>query len=111
MSVIIQSEQQFKAYVREHTGILFYFGTNSCSVGEALEPKIRRLLDQKYPKLDFSFIDMNMAPELCASCQVFVEPTVLLYLEGKEFLRKSRHIGLSELDMAISRIYKLAFED
>ncbi len=74
-------------------------------------PKIRKLLDQKYPKLDFSFIDMNIAPELCASCQVFVEPTVLLYLEGKEFLRKSRHIGLSELDMAISRIYKLAFED
>ena len=111
MSVILTSEQEFKEYIREHSGVLFYFGTNSCSVGEALEPKVRDLISRKYPKLVFYFIDMNIAPELCAHCQVFVEPTILLYLEGKEFLRKSRHIGLSELDMAINRIYNLAFED
>ena len=91
-------------------GILFYFGTNSCSVGEALEPKVRNLINKKYPKINFCFIDMNLSQELSASKQVFVEPTILLYLDGKEFLRKSRHIGLVELDMAIERIYPLAFE-
>ena len=111
MGVKLISEEQFKKYATEQKGVLFYFATDSCSVGEALEPKVRQLINNKYPKLIFNFIDMNIAPELCAYCQVFTEPTILLYAEGKEFLRKSRHIGLSELDMAISRIYKLAFED
>lgn len=109
MSKILRTKEQFDQCIKENAGILFYFTTDSCSVGEAFEPKVRNLLSQKYPKLEFNFIDMNMAPELCAYCHVFAEPTILLYLEGKEFLRKSRHIGLSELDMAITRIYNLAF--
>jgi thiol-disulfide isomerase/thioredoxin len=107
---MIQSELDFNEYITAHTGVLFYFATTSCSVGEALEPKVRALLKENFPKLMFRFIDMNQAPELSAAHQVFVEPTILLYVEGKEFLRRSRHIGLSELDMAISRIYDLAFE-
>ncbi len=107
---IIQSEVDFKELIRTHKGVLFYFATISCSVGEALEPKVQKLLKEKYPKLVYCSIDMNMAAELSATHQVFVEPTILLFVEGKEYLRKSRHIGLGELDMAISRIYDLAFE-
>ena len=107
---MIQSELDFNEYITAHAGVHFYFATTSCSVGEALEPKVRALLKENFPKLMFRFIDMNQAPELSAAHQVFVEPTILLYVEGKEFLRRSRHIGLSELDMAISRIYDLAFE-
>ena len=107
---IIQSEVDFNSHIATHKGVLFYFATTSCSVGEALEPKVQKLLHQKYPKLDYCSIDMNLAAELSAAHQVFVEPTILLFVEGKEYLRKSRHIGLGELDMAISRIYDLAFE-
>lgn len=107
---IIQSEVDFKELIRTHKGVLFYFATTSCSVGEALEPKVQKLLKEKYPKLDYCSVDMNAAVELSAAHQVFVEPTILLFVEGKEYLRKSRHIGLGELDMAISRIYDLAFE-
>ncbi len=108
---MIESEVDFKKQITDHKGVLFYFATESCSVGEALEPKVRNLLTQKYPKLIFSSIDMNSAAVLSAGLQVFVEPTILLYVEGKEFIRKSRHIGLTDLDMAISRIYELAFEE
>jgi len=108
---MIRSEIDFNEQISTHAGVLFYFATASCSVGEALEPKVRTLLIKKYPKIVFSLIDMSQAPELSAAHQVFVEPTILLYVEGKEFLRKSRHIGLAELDMSISRIYQLAFEE
>ena len=106
----IQSTVDFNDAIKTHTGVLFYFATISCSVGEALEPKVKKLLNEKYPKLMYCAIDMNMAAELSAAHQVFVEPTILLYVEGKEFLRKSRHIGLLDLDIAIGRIYELAFE-
>ena len=107
----IHSEADFVEHINTNQGVLFYFATTSCTVGEALEPKVQKLLEEKYPKLVYCPIDMNRAAELSASHQVFVEPTILLFIEGKEFLRKSRHIGLQDLDMSINRIYELAFEE
>ena len=101
----------FEKQIKQHRGVLLYFATNSCSVGVALEPKVRNLLQTKYPKLVFTFVDMNEVPEFSAAHQVFAEPTILLFLDGKEFLRKSRHIGVNELELAIERIYQLAFEE
>ena len=106
----VHTQADFIEYVNTNQGVLFYFATTSCAVGEALEPKVRKLLAEKYPKLVYCPIDMNLAAELSATHQVFVEPTLLLFIQGKEFLRKSRHIGLQDLDMSINRIYTLAFE-
>jgi len=108
---MVPLKNDLEQLIVESRGVVLYFATNSCSVGEALEPKVRSLLDEKFPKLVFNFIDMNAAPEFSAKHQVFVEPTILLFIDGKEFLRKSRHIGISELEMAIERLYPLAFED
>ena len=106
-----RSKDFFEKQIKENRGVLMYFATNSCSVGEALEPKVRNLLHIKFPKLVFTFVDMNEVPEFIADHQVFAEPTILLFLDGKEYLRKSRHIGVNELELAIERNYHLAFEE
>lgn len=105
-----QTKDDFKKFIKENRGVLFYIATQSCSVGEALEPKVKNLLSEKYPKLVYRFMDMNQSPELLASLQVFTEPTILLFVEEKEFLRKSRHIAIQDLDRSIERLYELAFE-
>ncbi len=107
---MIRSENDFKNIIAEKRGVLLYFASNSCSVGEALEPKVKSLLIEKFPKLIFCFVDMNGVPEFSAKHQVFVEPTILLFIDGKEFLRKSKHVGIGELSLAIERLYSLAFE-
>ncbi|MGI9531724.1 thioredoxin family protein [Lutimonas sp.] len=104
-------EINYEKIIEENRGVLLYFATNSCSVGEALEPKVRTLMSAKFPKIVFHFVDMNLLPEFSASKEVFVEPTVLVFIDGKEYLRKSRHIGVGELDAAIERLYALAFEE
>lgn len=108
---MVPLENDLEQLIVGSRGVVLYFATNSCSVGEALEPKVKALLNEKFPKLVFNFIDMNASPEFSAKHQVFVEPTILLFIDGKEFLRKSRHIGVGELEMAIERLYPLAFED
>ena len=55
----ISSEEAFTSALQSSRGLLCYFSTLSCSVGEALEPKVRDLLRQDFPKLDFAWIDMN----------------------------------------------------
>jgi len=108
---MVPLKNDLEQLIVENRGVVLYFATNSCSVGEALEPKVRSLLNEKFPRLVFNFIDMNAAPEFSAKHQVFVEPTILLFIDGKEFLRKSRHIGMGELEMAMERLYPLAFEE
>lgn len=107
----ITSDKAFKAALDSRRGLLCYFSTLSCSVGEALEPKVRDMLTAHFPKIDFAWIDMNALPETAAGQQVFVEPTILFFVDGKEYLRKSRNIHLSDLQQGLARIYELAFTD
>jgi len=106
----VNNKEDFSNLISDRRGVLFYFSTLSCSVGEALEPKVQYLLSEKYPKIFFCSIDMNASPEICGLHQVFVEPTILLFLEGKEALRMSRNIGMIQLENSLSRLYELAFE-
>lgn len=108
--VTVINKEDFTNLISENRGVLFYFSTISCSVGEAIEPKVQRLLSEKYPHLIYCSIDMNASPEVSALHQVFVESTILLFLEGKEALRMSRNIGMIPLENSLSRLYQLAFE-
>lgn len=90
--------------------VLYYFSTTSCNVGEAFEPKVIKLLDENFPKIKFYKIDINFSPEVAANYNAFVEPTIIVFFEGKETIRKSRNIGIYELEDAIKRPYQLIFE-
>ncbi len=107
----IHSVTDVTTALNKYPAVLFYFSTLNCSVGEALEPKVRDLISREYPKIQFIWIDMNAAPEVLGAHQVFVEPTILLFVEGKEYLRRSRNIHLAELQGSLQRIYDLAFSD
>ncbi len=106
----INSLEQLENILRETTAVLIYFATKSCNVGEALEPKVQDLLNTDFPKMNFYKVDMNFSPEIAAKYSAFTEPTILVFFEGKETIRKSRNIGIYELHSAILRPYKLIFE-
>ncbi len=106
----INSLENLENIIQETNAVLVYFSTISCNVGEALEPKVHQLLKTDFPKMDFYKIDMNFSPEIAAKHSAFVEPTILVFFEGKETIRKSRNIGIHELQSAIMRPYKLIFE-
>ena len=107
---IINSLEHLEKILQETTAVLVYFSTNSCNVGEALEPKVHELLYTDFQKMTFYKIDMNFSPEIAAKYSAFVEPTIVVFFEGKETIRKSRNIGIHELQSAILRPYKLIFE-
>ncbi len=105
----VNSLEDLENILQKSTAVLLYFSTNSCNVGEALEPKVLHLLNTDFPKIAFYKVDMNFSPEIAAKYSAFVEPTILVFFEGKETFRKSRNIGLHELQTAILRPYKLIF--
>ena len=55
-------------------------------------------------------IDISQTPDISAYYSVFTVPTVLIFFEGREFLRKSRNMSVAEITDAIRRPYNLMVE-
>jgi len=100
---------EFNKALNENEAMLVYFNSNSCNVGEAIAPKVMNLIEEKFSKIQFYFVDREMSPEIAAQHSVFVEPTILVFFAGKETIRKSRHFSIDELEMSIERPYSIIF--
>ncbi len=106
----INNMEEFEQVLATTDAFIVYFNSSSCNVGEALAPKVMQLIEEKYPKVKFYYVDRELSPDVAAHYSVFVEPTILLFFAGKETLRKSRHFGMEELEAAIERPYRILFE-
>ena len=87
-----------------------YFKGERCSVCSVLEPKIKALLESEFPKFTFISVPESEAQnELSAQLRVFNVPTLVLFLEGKEFLRTGKNTSIIELAQQIERPYNICF--
>jgi len=102
--------EEFNTALRELDAFVVYFNSSSCNLGESLAPKVMNLIEGKYPKIKFFYVDRELSPEIAAQQSVFVEPTILGFFVGKETLRKSRHFSMGELEAVIARPYSLLFD-
>ena len=102
--------EEIQTIISDEMAILVYFNTQSCSVGEAFLPKVDGLIKKYFPKIKIFTVDLNISSEISAYYNAFVEPTILVFFDGKETIRKSRNFGMYELEDAIKRPYQLIFE-
>jgi thioredoxin 1 len=88
-------------------GILLYFSTPQCNVCKVLRPKLIALFEEHYPEISHYYIDITEAPEISGQYGVFAVPTILVFLDGKEFIRKSRNFSPAELIEEVRRPWEL----
>lgn len=89
--------------------MLAYFSTETCNVCKVLKPKVAELIQASFPEIKLVYIQTDKLPEVAAQNQVFAVPTLLVYFEGREYIRKSRNIGIGELEREIDRPYSMIF--
>ena len=89
--------------------VLVYLSTAECRVCAVLKPKVTDMLARNFPEISAVSVDASKSPELTAQLRVFAAPTILVFFEGKEYLRKSRSFGLEELKDQINRPYQMMF--
>lgn len=105
----IQDNIDFEQLKQEKAALVCYFSTTECSVCHVLKPKVIDLVKENFPEMDFVYIESNKFPEVAAQNNVFSAPTIVVFFEGKEYIRKSRNIGINELKPEIERIYSKMF--
>jgi thioredoxin 1 len=105
----IRSFEEFLKLKGEEPALLAYFSTEACNVCKVLKPKVADLIQTEFPKIKPVYIKSDVLPDVAAQNQVFAAPTILVFFEGREYIRKSRNIGIGELQREIERPYSMMF--
>ncbi|MFA8433667.1 MAG: thioredoxin family protein [Marinifilaceae bacterium] len=93
----------------EQSSFYIYFSTPNCGVCTVLKPKLMEMLTKEYPQLKSYTVDTAKTPEIAAQLGIYTNPSLLVFLEGQEILKRSRSIGVEEVRLALQRPYSLAF--
>lgn len=105
----ICSLEEFIETVENNQAVLAYFSTDSCSVCHVLRPKVEQMIARDFPQIKLIYIPSDLLPEVAAQNRVFTAPTVLVFFQGRETIRKSRAFGIEELKAEIQRPYSFIF--
>jgi len=100
---------EINAIIENDEAALFYFSSSTCSVCKVLKPKVAELIQKNFPKINLYYVNIEKAPIISGQFRIFSIPTILVFIDRKEYLRKSRNIGLSELESEIERPYGMMF--
>lgn len=93
--------------IASEKAVALFFSTTNCSVCTFLNPKIKGLIETDFPTIKFHAINLTEQPEFSSVFSVFTAPTLLVFFEGKEYIRKSQNMGIQEVRESIERIYRL----
>ena len=107
---LVDSLGSLQEIIDSEVACLLYFSSPSCSVCHVLRPKIMQKVDEQFPKIKTLHVDLSLTPEIGAQFQVLAAPTVILFLEGKEFIRKYRTMSVDGLMQEIQRPYTMLME-
>ena len=96
--------------IKDEVGVLLYFSGEHCNVCHALRPKVKVLFEEEFPKLKQIFLDAEEYREISAHYQVLSLPTMIVFLDGREFAREGRTVSLHQLAGKLKRPYGMMSE-
>lgn len=95
--------------IESELAVAVYFSAPNCGVCLALKPKVEMLFSKRFPLIKFVHIQVDKSPVIVGAYRVFSAPTLLVFFDGKESLRKVRLMGIEELRKKIERPYHFLF--
>ena len=94
--------EKIKEIIEQEEIVLAYFTTTNCNLCKDLFPKIESMLED-YPKIMGIKAESDIDQRIVGDYKVFMVPTVILFIQGKETIRLSRNISIPELKSKIDR--------
>lgn len=99
--------EELQAGIREEVGVLLYFSGEHCNVCHALRPKFRELFDTEFAQLKQIYLDAQENSEISSHYSVLSLPTMIVFLDGREFIREGRSVSLHKMTEQLKRPYKM----
>ena len=103
----MQTIEDINKIIEENLAVMVYFSAPTCNVCHALKPKLLEALDKNFKEFEVISVDISLTEDIAPHFNVYAIPTVLIFLDSKEFLRKSRHMSVDEVIKEIKRPYDI----
>ena len=103
----MQTIENINKTIQDNIAVMVYFSAPTCNVCHALKPKLLAELEKNFPAFVVESVDISVEEDIAPHFGVYAIPTVLIFLDGKEFVRKSRHMSVHELLDEIRRPYEI----
>lgn len=92
-------------FIANNTLAFLYISKTNCSVCHGLLPQVKQLMEN-YPKIKTAHINTDDIPEIAGKFSIFTVPVLLLFVEGKEYIREARIVHRDLFKEKIDNIYK-----
>ena len=102
--------EELQTTIRNEVGVLLYFSGENCNVCHALRPKFKEVFDKEFSQLKQIYLDAHENAEISAYFQVFSIPTMIVFMDGREFAREGRSVSLHQLTEKLKRPYMMMTE-
>ncbi len=99
--------EQLEAVIKEEVGVLLYFSGEKCNVCHALRPKFKETFEKEFPQLKQIYLDAHENADISAHFQVFSVPTMIVFMDGREFAREGRTVSLHQMSQKLKRPYDM----
>lgn len=105
----IKSIEHIETFITENRLAFLYFSRPNCSVCHGLLPQVQQLMNS-YPQINTAHINVEEVQEVAGRFSIFTIPVLLLFVDGKEYIREARIVHLDLLEEKIRRIYENVLE-
>lgn len=102
---------QLQNAIANDEALIAYFYSDHCAPCVSLRPKIKEMIEKHYPKMELYFINSEKHPEITSEFGIFSNPTLLVFFDRKEYLRKSKYVSIPEMRDGIDRLYDMMFSE
>ena len=99
---IIETLTEYKTLKEQEKFSLFLFGSQACAPCKALKEKIT-VWSGTHPQVFTGYISIDNNISLAAQENILGAPAILVFVEGKEAIRKIGYFSLEEVFTALDR--------
>ncbi|GIN93410.1 thioredoxin-like protein YdfQ [Siminovitchia terrae] len=99
----VHSLEEIQTTINESKLTLLYISRPDCSVCHGLLPQVKELL-YEFPSVVSIHVDADEIPEIAGEYSIFTVPVVLVFVEGKEMIRKARFVPIGELRKQLEKV-------
>lgn len=107
---ILEDLESIREKIENNEIVLAYFTSTDCNMCKDLYPKVEIML-KDFPNVKGIRAEVDKTLTIVGAYNVLTVPTMILFVQGKETIRKSRQISIQEFTQSINRYDKLLFED
>lgn len=93
------------AFIAENQLAFLFISRHNCSVCHALLPQVQKLME-KFPDIELGHAAADDVEAVAGRFSVFTVPVLLLFVEGKEYVREASIVHMDLFEEKIERIYE-----